>query len=69
MNPIDKAKELFNLYFPLVEAYSSESQIDNAKQSAIISIDQILNALEYNNWQNRFVIEWYNEVKKEINKL
>lgn len=69
MMPIDKAKQLFNLYFELVEANSSLQQIDNTKQCALIAVDNIIEALDANQWQNRNVIDFYNIVKHEIEKI
>ena len=40
-----------------------------AKQCAVIAVDEIISALDEHQWQNRFVIEFYSEVKTEIEKL
>lgn len=69
MIPIDKAKELFNRYFELVEANSSLQQIENTKKCALIAIENIIEALDANQWQNRNVIDFYTQVKHEIEKL
>jgi hypothetical protein len=69
MRPKEKAKELYDKYFELVEAYSSEQQEDNARDAASITCDEVLNALEENRWQNRLMMDYWEEVKKEINKL
>lgn len=69
MNPQDKAKQLFNKYFELVEANSSIQQIENARTAAFIAVDEILNALQENQWQNRMIIDFYSEVNKELEKL
>ena len=39
-----------------------------ATQCAVITANKIINALDEHQWQNRFVIEFYNEVKQEIEK-
>lgn len=69
MNPQDKAKQLFNKYFELVEANSSIQQMENARTAALIAVDEILIALEGNHWQNRMIIDFYSEVNKELDKL
>ena len=69
MNPKDKAKQLFNKYFELVEANSSIQQMENARTAAFIAVDEILNALQENQWQNRMIIDFYSEVNKELDKL
>lgn len=37
-----KAKQLLEMYFDFVEAHTSEGQINNAKQCALISCDLIV---------------------------
>lgn len=69
MNAQDKAKQLFNKYFELVEANSSIQQMENARTAALIAVDEILIALEGNHWQNRMIIDFYSEVNKELDKL
>jgi len=69
MIPKEKAKELYDKYFELVEAYSSEQQEYNARKAALIAVSEILEALEENHWQNRLMMIYYCEVKQEINKL
>jgi hypothetical protein len=39
---------------------------EQAKQCAVICVNEIIRALDEHQWQNRFVIEFYNEVKNEI---
>lgn len=70
MNPTEKAKELFNLFFPLVEAHSSEGQIENAKKCALIAVDELIYHIRWNlSYGYEKQIEYYKEVKQEINKL
>lgn len=42
MTPKEKAKELFDKYFEFVEAFSAQNQIENAKQCALITVDEII---------------------------
>ena len=67
MTEKEKAKELIDKYFELVEAQTAEQQEDNARDAASITCDEVLNALEENRWQNRLIMDYWEEVKKEIN--
>jgi len=69
MNPKEKAIDLFNKYFDLVEAYSAEQQHDNARTAAFVAVDEVLNALQEHSWKNDLLIEYYLEVNNELNKL
>ncbi len=62
MSPKEKAKELYDKYFELVEAQTSEQQEDNARNAALIAVDEIISlvGIYSNYWQ---------EVKQEIEKL
>jgi hypothetical protein len=40
-----------------------------AKQCAIITVDKVIEALHEHHWQNRLIIDYWKEVKQEINKL
>lgn len=61
MSPKDKARELVMKMFEInVDDYC-------AKQSALIVCDEIIEALKFHSWQNRNEIEYYEEVKQEIN--
>jgi hypothetical protein len=69
MTPREKAIELFDKYFPLVEAFSSYQQEYNTKQCALIAVEEIIKEHyppfltsdgRHNYWQ---------EVKQEIKKL
>lgn len=65
MTPKEKAKELFDKFIPLVEAYSSEGQSDNTKQCALIAVDEIIDT----KCLGSLILEYWNEVKQEINNL
>jgi hypothetical protein len=80
MIPKEKAEELIsNMYnteycgithFPSKKYCDcSEMNIYQAKQCALIAVDEILHSLEYNTWQNREILKYYEEVKQEIEKL
>lgn len=53
MTPQEKAKEL----------------IDKFGELALIAVDEIQEALQHHSWQNRDWIDYYYEVKAEIEKL
>ena len=71
MTPKEKAQELIDKFFPLVEAYSSECQIDNAKRCALIAVDEIMEFLtqasEYLAFPEQ--IKYWQQVRKEIEAL
>ena len=65
MTPKEKAKELVDKFYPRATSYSSDrkNQNDNAKQCALITIDEILE-----NTFCQFKTKYWQEVKNEINK-
>jgi hypothetical protein len=68
MKAEEKAKELIEkllLFQPLIPDYDREGQ---AKQCALICVDEIIQALKYHTWQNNKLIEYWKQVKQEINK-
>ena len=71
MTPQEKAIELVNKYKEFTEDNYAESYC-NAKQCALIAVDEILDLnlglsnCDENNWETD---KFYNEVKKEIEKL
>jgi len=42
---------------------------ESTKQCAIIAVDQIIIALNFNQWQNTRQIDYFIEVKQELEKL
>jgi hypothetical protein len=66
MTPKEKAIQL-------VEQFSSvlmhDEVYEDSIKCALIAVDQIFEALDEHNWQNRNVTEYYREVKHEINNL
>jgi hypothetical protein len=61
MTPKEKANELVYKHFEFVEAWSVSNQIENAKQCALITVNEILNYIPQNYW---FEVE--TEIKKII---
>jgi hypothetical protein len=56
MKAKEKARSLMNMF---------EGDI----KCTLICVDEIIEALEHNSWQNKDWINHYKEVKQEINKL
>jgi hypothetical protein len=75
MTPQEKADELVNKFYNVIGKNYSKGDgfgtqlFEEAKQCALIAIDEILHSLEYNTWQNREILKYYEEVKQEIEKL
>jgi len=68
MTPKEKAKELVDKYDNTLTYLESKSK---AKQSALIAVDEILNTLYSIPFGNALdnELEYWNEVKQEIEKL
>ncbi len=66
MTPREKAIDL-------VEQFSSvlmhDEVYEDSIKCALIAVDEVIEALHEHHWQNRNVIEYYKEVKQEIEKL
>jgi len=70
MTPKEKAKELFDKHFDYVEAWSESNQIENAKQCALITVDEIINQCwDYREIDLEASYNYWNEVKTEIKKI
>jgi hypothetical protein len=73
MTPVEKAEELFNKFYPRATSYSSDrkNQKDNAKQCALIAVDEILDIDCFDMSEEHFDnhIEYWKEVKQEITQL
>jgi hypothetical protein len=66
--PKEKAKELvakFTQYTPADE----DIEYEYAKQCALIAVDEIIIALNFHQWQNTKQIDYYIEVRQEIENL
>lgn len=61
MTPKEKATELVNKHFDFVEAWSVSNQLENAKQCALITVNEIL--------LDVITSTFWNEVKTEIKKI
>ncbi len=73
MTPKEKAKELVDKFIePTMEFDELDGYVedkDNAKQCALIAVDEVIEALHEHHWQNRLIINYWEEVKHEIEKL
>ena len=83
MTPKEKAEELIEMFIFFVSnegttedgiIYSDEMQMFNAKQCALIAVDEILNNFgskvgDKTHYCNYMTIQYYEEVKHEIEKL
>jgi hypothetical protein len=65
MTPKEKAKELFDKY----ESYMRFEDKIVIKECALIAVDEVLNSLEENRYQNKLIMDLYEDVKNEINEL
>lgn len=66
MTPKEKAEEL-------VEQFSSVLMHDEVYEEsikcALIAVDKVIESLHEHHWQNRLIINYWEEVKHEIEKL
>jgi hypothetical protein len=72
MTPKEKAKELFDKYYFICQEFTEEIQCSiQAKQCALIAVDEILELIEFNKYDDKYweEEEFWNEVKHEIEKL
>lgn len=49
--------------------YNFHMSLKSAKRAALISVDEVIDALHEHHWQNRLIIDYWQEVKHEIEKL
>ena len=68
MKPAEKAEDLLHRY-DVLQTYIEGFNLENAKQCALIAVDEVIEALHEHHWQNRLIIDYWQEVKHEINKL
>jgi hypothetical protein len=75
MTPKEKAKELYNKFFTSVPFLSKGchpmDDYNAAKQCALIAVDEIIasNPIAFDEDDNCIAKQWWQEVKKEIEKL
>ena len=71
MTPKEKAQELFDKFELSFAGVISADEDWEAlgKQCALIAVDEVIEALHEHHWQNRLIIDYWEEVKHEIQKL
>jgi len=72
MSPKEKAESLVEKFENLNSIkMSDDSRIEypTARQCALIAVDEVLNALEEHRWQNRLIMDYWEEIKQEIKSL
>ena len=71
MTPQEKAEELVDKFHIKVLDRDGTSAMNEfeAKQCALIAVNEILHALEYKPTHNYVELRFYEEVKQEIEKL
>lgn len=69
MTPKEEAKNLVDKFMQLVEAYSSQGQVDNAKEFALIAVDEMITLVTNYTIGFRDEQDYWQEVKQEIQKL
>jgi hypothetical protein len=64
MTPKEKAEELVNKMERPMDGVSIFRLA--AKKLALIAVDEVIEALHEHHWQNRLIINYWEEVKQEI---
>jgi hypothetical protein len=64
MTPKEKAKELVDKMEHPMDGVSIFRLA--SKQLALIAVNEVIEALHEHHWQNRLIIDYWEEVKKEI---
>ncbi len=66
MTPQQKAKELYRIFYITIPSDEIGLCDNAAKQCALIAVDEIL---EVNKYSHKDILSYWQEVKKEIEKL
>jgi hypothetical protein len=67
MTPKEKAEELVDkMKYPMDGVYIISHV---ANELALIAVDEVIEALHEHHWQNRLIIDYWQEVKNELEKL
>ncbi len=70
MTPKEKAQELFDKYYIICQEYTEEIQCSiQAKQCALIAVDEVINSMIVATVEKHPHLPYWQEVKKEIEKL
>ena len=68
MEPKEKAKDLYDKFYYKHVRHSERGKISFAKYHALICVDEIISACEYNHVDFHNT-DWWLKVKEEIEKL
>jgi protein-tyrosine-phosphatase len=60
------AEDLLNKFDCII--YTDQDHYSRVKKCALASVYEIIYALDYNQWQNKPIIDYYEKVKQEIEK-
>ncbi len=70
MTPKEKAKELFDKMFLVIENKGMYDDLYRAKQCALIAVEEIKEAIFWHPFESpNFELEYWQEVKQEIENL
>ena len=80
MTPREKAEELFDKFSDIDHLgilgkyngtweFSSSLWRKQAKECALVAVNEVIEALHEHHWQNRLIINYWEEVKQQIEKL
>jgi hypothetical protein len=75
MTPKEKAKELFNKYYSYLKAnlMNDKEACEDAKVCALIAVDELIEHLQpasdFGGEINKYTIEYWEEVKQEIDGI
>jgi hypothetical protein len=73
MTPKEKAEELVDKFIEFTKEWDElDGYVENkfnAEKCALIAIDEVIEALHEHHWQNRLIINYWEEIKREIEKL
>jgi hypothetical protein len=74
MTPKEKAEQLIERFSKFSwesqqNEFVKESVLNSSKQCALIAVDETLRALHFNVWTNVDEINYWKEVKQEIEQL
>jgi hypothetical protein len=70
MTAKEQAIALVNKFDELARDFTKGvSMAEFSKQCALIAVNEVLDALEEHRWQNRLIMDYWEEVKTEIKKL
>jgi hypothetical protein len=67
ISPKEKAEELVNKMERPMDGVSIFRLA--AKKLALIAVDEVIESLHEHHWKNRLIINYWEEVKQEIEKL